>query len=257
MKVVFDVLLLLALVIVIVKDYLVVFYVVWLVRHGGTLVDLIQSEGENSKAALDFYRSARPLEERVLRGSNTAAKRCMFLFQSWSVVSIGSFVVLASTEIGTNWPVLPIVVAIGLTVCTCLQVGSAMLRRLVLGRHDAWQADAIAPDFQFSRRWSVSRETGPNLSLFLLALIVMVVLSFAALFATMPGDFSGGAQGHSVLDWVYFSVQTMATVGYGDILPLSDWAKVGVLVEISTGPLLLAWLLSVFLTTHPSAGTAA
>jgi hypothetical protein len=39
----------------------------------------------------------------------------------------------------------------------------------------------------------------------------------------------------SFFSWVYFSIVTMATVGFGEVVPLSDWARALVSAEIILG----------------------
>jgi len=70
--------------------------------------------------------------------------------------------------------------------------------------------------------------------------LVSLVLSAACLYVT-PGTISacGG------LNSIYFSVVTIATVGYGDIHPLTDFGKVVAMVEIASGVLLLVCALPI------------
>jgi len=74
----------------------------------------------------------------------------------------------------------------------------------------------------------------------LLMLVVSIVPAFAALYLA-----SGGVR-HSTtgvppdwLDAVYFSIVTLATVGYGDFTPTNTAAKITACCEIGSGILLL------------------
>ncbi|WP_292436152.1 potassium channel family protein [Methylobacter sp.] len=69
-----------------------------------------------------------------------------------------------------------------------------------------------------------------------------VAILFAALFRYQsvwnPGAFDRPIE--TTLDSFYFSVVTLATVGYGDIHPVGSVAKILVIIEVLLGILLLA-----------------
>lgn len=50
----------------------------------------------------------------------------------------------------------------------------------------------------------------------------------------------------SILDFIYYSAITIATVGYGDIYPIHIFARVFVLAEVLSGALLVIFLVSSF-----------
>lgn len=50
----------------------------------------------------------------------------------------------------------------------------------------------------------------------------------------------------SILDFVYYSAITIATVGYGDIYPVHPFAKIFVLTEVICGALIVIFLISSF-----------
>ncbi len=50
----------------------------------------------------------------------------------------------------------------------------------------------------------------------------------------------------SILDFVYYSAITIATVGYGDIYPIHPFAKIFVLTEVICGALIVIFLISSF-----------
>jgi hypothetical protein len=72
----------------------------------------------------------------------------------------------------------------------------------------------------------------PKLVLLLAAIATGFIVGFGGLFATIeayaPGAF---AKGHEA--WLYFSVVTFATVGYGDMAPVSALARGAVVAEIA------------------------
>ena len=50
----------------------------------------------------------------------------------------------------------------------------------------------------------------------------------------------------SILDFVYYSAITIATVGYGDIYPVHSFARAFVLTEVLCGALIVIFLISSF-----------
>src|SRR5512137_487660 len=98
-------------------------------------------------------------------------------------------------------------------------------RTVVLG-----QKRKTSEDFYhqiLDRRWST-----------LFALVVSVFLLANALFGAayliVPGSIAGARPG-SLADAFFFSVETMATVGYGELTPANLYAHVLVTVEALTG----------------------
>jgi hypothetical protein len=69
------------------------------------------------------------------------------------------------------------------------------------------------------------------------------VLGFAAVFRAMPDRYFN----HPFTHWweaVYFSIVTIATVGYGDFLPAKAWSQMIIVGQIASGLLLLAGIVS-------------
>jgi Ion channel len=69
------------------------------------------------------------------------------------------------------------------------------------------------------------------------------VLGFAAVFRAMPDGYFN----HPLAHWweaVYFSIVTIATVGYGDFLPVKVWSEAIIIGQIASGLLLLAGIVS-------------
>jgi inward rectifier potassium channel len=79
----------------------------------------------------------------------------------------------------------------------------------------------------------------------LLALIAGVYLGANTVFATLymlGGDCVSGADPHSFKDHFFFSVQTLATIGYGVMSPKTDYAHWLVVIEAFIGTLFVALL---------------
>jgi hypothetical protein len=100
------------------------------------------------------------------------------------------------------------------------------------------------------------RLAGPVSILIVLASwVVMLTIGWALVYwPWMPGGFLHTAEldapGSSLHDSLYFSLVTLATLGYGDISPLSGWLRVVAPLESLLGLGLLtgsvSWLLSIF-----------
>jgi len=93
-------------------------------------------------------------------------------------------------------------------------------------------------------------------------LMTMVILGYAGVFsglqALVPGGAFRGLDGSwAPLQFLYFSVVTIATVGYGDILPASTAARLITASEVLAGLSLLVFLMTAFTMTmepdHPPA----
>jgi len=74
----------------------------------------------------------------------------------------------------------------------------------------------------------------------------LLIIVFATLFSlidrVLPGpqfSISGVARPITFAECLYFSVSTMATIGYGDILPIDDSVRMLAAIEVITGILLL------------------
>ena len=76
----------------------------------------------------------------------------------------------------------------------------------------------------------------PGFVFLLVGLYFALNLFFAALYWSVPGSIRGARPG-SFADAIYFSVQTLATIGYGDLTPGSDFAHLIVTLEACSGTL--------------------
>jgi hypothetical protein len=84
-----------------------------------------------------------------------------------------------------------------------------------------------------------------------IAVYLLIGLSFATLYnltyLITPSSFYYGIDPELVLDFsefVYFSFVTLATLGYGDIVPITDQARSFAILEAITGSLYLAVLIA-------------
>lgn len=85
-------------------------------------------------------------------------------------------------------------------------------------------------------------------------LVIVVALGYSAVYMGLNNVSSGEGVFHGVvgsdvgsdLTLLCFSIVTMATVGYGDIYPITAWAKLFVSLQIISGFALVVLLLSAF-----------
>lgn len=86
-----------------------------------------------------------------------------------------------------------------------------------------------------------------NLSLYFLLLVYLAIVGFAGLCSAVndagPHAFSRDDLSVTPVTWIYFSMATISTLGFGDVHPTSTAAQIAVGCQIATGPLLLSWLL--------------
>jgi len=80
----------------------------------------------------------------------------------------------------------------------------------------------------------------PQFAGFVASLYVGLNLLFAALYNFQPDSIAGSTGGHRFFDFFFFSVQTLATVGYGHMYPQTLYGHIVTTIEIMSGLFLLA-----------------
>ena len=80
----------------------------------------------------------------------------------------------------------------------------------------------------------------PQFAAFVASLYVGLNVLFAALYSFQQGSIAGSTGGHWFFDCFFFSVQTLATVGYGHMYPQTLYGHIVATVEIMSGIFLLA-----------------
>ena len=68
-------------------------------------------------------------------------------------------------------------------------------------------------------------------------------LVFAGLFELVAIDYG---EHRTPLSSLYYSVVTLTTLGYGDVVPASSWAQILAMIEVVLGYVMLGGLLSIF-----------
>ena len=101
------------------------------------------------------------------------------------------------------------------------------------GNIEFLKINAIRWDWRDIYHWLLSL-SWPLFALFLLAAYLTVNAGFALLYWAMPGAIAE-MRASSYADAFFFSVETLATVGYGHLYPVSLWGHLVATLEIVAG----------------------
>src|SRR5882762_511968 len=104
---------------------------------------------------------------------------------------------------------------------------------VLAGRIEFLKINAAPRDWRDGYHWILSL-TWPRFALFLVVSYLALNILFAALYVLNPGSI-GEMQPGSFLPAFFFSVETLATVGYGHMFPATLYGHVVVTVEIFVG----------------------
>ena len=222
------------------------------IRYGGELAPRMESREATQDDFDLFVANSNPVDRFLYAARNRRLARVLSRgFRSWVTVSAGCVAALLGA--GATSRFLVLAVGIATAINAMLHLITAVVRRLIFGQHDSHARDIQIATL--TPTWAVSREPLANLSLYFLVLAYFAIVGFAALYQGIDYmDSHAFAHDHlaiSGVTWIYLSITTIATVGFGDVHPMSLGAQVAVIGEIATGPLLLSWLISVFLTPRP------
>jgi inward rectifier potassium channel len=80
----------------------------------------------------------------------------------------------------------------------------------------------------------------PRFAAFVAVLYIALNLFFATLYSLQRNSIAGSTGGHWFFDCFFFSVQTLATVGYGHMYPQTLYGHIVATIEIMSGIFLLA-----------------
>jgi uncharacterized protein YjbI with pentapeptide repeats len=92
------------------------------------------------------------------------------------------------------------------------------------------------------RVWWLTSDCGRSIGRWAAATFVVAAI-FAALFAVAGLDLNAHPPG--VITHFYFSVATLTTLGFGDIIPKSTWGQILVILEVCVGYMMLGGLISI------------
>lgn len=90
--------------------------------------------------------------------------------------------------------------------------------------------------------WRVTSDCGRSIARWAVCTVALMLM-FGGIFRLVDLDLGGHA---TWLSYIYFSVVTFTTLGYGDVLPASATAQFTVMVEVTCGYVMLGGLLSIF-----------
>jgi inward rectifier potassium channel len=80
----------------------------------------------------------------------------------------------------------------------------------------------------------------PRFAVFVATIYIGLNVLFAALYSLQQDSIAGSTGGHWFFDCFFFSIQTLATVGYGHMYPQTLYGHIISTIEIMTGVFLLA-----------------
>ena len=121
--------------------------------------------------------------------------------------------------------------------------GAYRLRRHIVDENYLWEfRKSSRMSALVYRIWKLSSDCGRSLARWCMW-IAATVLLFAWGYASVGIDFGAGRGWASS---VYFSVVTLTTLGYGDIVPVTPMARIMAMTQVSLGYLMLGGLLSIF-----------
>ena len=112
-----------------------------------------------------------------------------------------------------------------------------------LQTHRVWSRFNFQLSFAHTRIWWATSDCGRSFVRWGLWTGVLAVL-FAGLYQFVEIDLGGRPD--NWMTTLYFSVVTLTTLGYGDIVPTSAMARIVTLVEVITGYMMLGGLLGIF-----------
>jgi hypothetical protein len=123
--------------------------------------------------------------------------------------------------------------------------GSYMVRRFIMDQNFLYEfrCRSRAANFVYLIWWLTS-DCGRSFTRWALWTL-LVALVFAGLFSLVDVQYGGN---RTYLSPIYYSVVTLTTLGYGDVLPASPAAQVLAMLEVIIGYLALGGLTSIFAT---------
>jgi len=121
--------------------------------------------------------------------------------------------------------------------------GAWLLRRHVLDENylHEFRSQSTLNEWVY-RAWWVTSDCGRSAFRWA-ALTVTIAAVFAGLYGLVAIDYGAN---ETWLSPLYYSVVTLTTLGYGDVLPASAWAQTAAMVQVIIGYVMLGGLLSIF-----------
>ena len=121
--------------------------------------------------------------------------------------------------------------------------GAYLLRRFIMDENYLHEFRSQGPVHKFVHwLWWASSDCGRNATRWA-ALTVTVALAFGVVYPFVGVDYGDHA---TWLSPYYFSIVTLTTLGYGDVLPTSVVGQLVVIAEVAIGYMMLGGLISLF-----------
>lgn len=121
--------------------------------------------------------------------------------------------------------------------------GSSLMRRHMMDEDYLWEFRTSSPaNATAFAIWKATSDCGRSAARWGLW-TAFIAVSFAGIYEGLAIDY--GAH-EAPLSSLYFSIVTLTTLGFGDVLPADGWAQAAVLAEVVLGYVMLGGLLSIF-----------
>ncbi len=188
----------------------------------------------------------RPFTSRSDLDSSSVSSLTLFgyIFKTPVLVTIVALGSVAAAAFSPRF--VSYLVTLSLTALSFLMLLTALLNRLVLG-----PLDRFNPDLGLGRLASgrVFYPDASPLGRYVLALLGTSTLGYTAVYVNLSHASNAFAdEGHAIapVRWLYFTVTTSSTVGFGDIHPTNDLGRAFVLVQLASVSVFLAWAVASF-----------
>lgn len=184
-----------------------------------------------------------------LRGALRKLGRFVF----WTPLLAVLAILAVSLQGDSTANVLVLSVAIQAGVLGVWSMAACVILRLSLGSRDVEHSDLKRFIEFFDRRARHSTARREGLAVYFAALITTSVVCFATTYSGMyfagPDSFLlDPAAQLGFLDWLHYSLGVVSTSADGSIRPVQAHTKVVVMIQLCSGPLLVIWFISNFLS---------
>lgn len=118
---------------------------------------------------------------------------------------------------------------------------------------DAWFLDDFKRNYPIIFfLWNVFSKCGQSLlrwALWSLAIVMFFSVNFYSIYLNYPGSLKISVETlktPTIWTFIYYSVVTFTTLGFGDIVPAQEWVQRWVIAEVIIGYIMLGGLISIF-----------
>jgi hypothetical protein len=229
--------------------------ITWVRKHGKHFADRVKASLETGSANITEIERDFPVHQKVWHSARTWSKPLKFLvnyvYRIPSLIIIEILLVLWAHSSNLRIPFmlwLSIALVVIAIVVTFL---NTFFQKISYGWFDAYKRDwRTNPlnDYTLHAAEVNTRAKASKTILFFLSLCYLTIIGFSAVYYALYTIDSGSFEGISTMyvvyfQLLYFTTVTMATVGYGEIHPLTDIARMLVVLQIVFGPVLLALII--------------